>query len=130
MPAITPLYFPPFVLLFVVLAARAIILRRRYGIGVGTGDQPVLHKALRAHGNFAEYVPLALIAIYFLELRGVPAWWIHLLCSTLLVGRVVHAIGVSRVKEDYRLRVFGMGVTFTILCASALRITLSAFVAV
>ena len=37
----------------------------------------------------------------------------------LLLGRLLHAYGVSRPREDFRFRVTGMVLTFTVLLSSA-----------
>ncbi|RPG26439.1 MAG: hypothetical protein CBC10_004790 [Gammaproteobacteria bacterium TMED50] len=47
---------------------------------------------------------------------------VHVLGVLLVVGRLVHAIGVSRVSEDYRLRVFGMVCTLAVLVGAVLRL--------
>jgi hypothetical protein len=116
---ITPIYAAVFGLVFVVLSVRTLLLRRRLGIAIGDGDQPMLARAVRVHSNFAEYVPLSLILIYFLETQIGASPWIHVLCGAFLLGRITHAFGVSQVKENYRYRVIGMALTFTvIICAS------------
>jgi uncharacterized membrane protein YecN with MAPEG domain len=120
--SVTPAYAAVFALVFVALSVRTLRLRHRLKIAIGHGDQAVLERAARAHANFAEYVPLTLILVFFLEsMTGRPVW-IHALCLTLLVGRVVHAYGVSQVREDYRFRVTGMALTFTTLVSSAIAI--------
>ena len=66
---ITPLYASLLAIIFVVLSVRTILVRRAAGIAIGAGSDIRLERALRAHGNFAEYVPLALLLIYFLEIE-------------------------------------------------------------
>ncbi len=116
---ITPIYAAILGLVFVALSVRTLLLRRRLKVGIGDGDQPILARAMRVHSNYAEYVPLSLILVYFLETQVEASLWIHILCSALLVGRVTHAFGVSQLEENYRYRVIGMALTFTvIICAS------------
>ena len=74
---------------------------------------------MRVHANFAEYVPLSLLMIYFVEQSGVYAWFTHALCLGLLLGRLSHAYGVSQVKENFRFRVAGTSSTFAVLMACA-----------
>ncbi|MEZ5560087.1 MAG: MAPEG family protein [Pseudomonadales bacterium] len=121
---ITALYAVPLTLLFVLLSVRTIRVRRRAGVAIGSGDSGELARASRAHGNFAEYVPLALLLMYFQEVLAAPFWWLHALGTLLVAGRVVHAWGISREPEDYRYRVTGMSATFTVLGVSALAIVL------
>ena len=122
---ITPLYAAIIALLFVLLSVRTLLLRRKLKVAIGHGDQPRLERATRAHANFAEYVPIALLLIYFLEVSSVSGPLIHILCVLLLVGRISHAYGVSQVEEDYRYRVFGMALTFTAIISAALRIVVA-----
>jgi uncharacterized membrane protein YecN with MAPEG domain len=116
---VTPFYAALLALLFVVLGVRTLRLRRRLKIPVGDGGHPQMLRAMRVHANFAEYVPLALLLVFMLELQGGDARLIHGLCLVLLVGRLSHAYGLSQMAEDYRYRVFGMGSTFTALAGAA-----------
>ena len=69
-----------------------------------------LEKAIRAHANFCETVPINLflgLLLYFnnLLMFAVPA--IVILC----IGRTIHAISVSDVNEDLTQRRKGMRLT-------------------
>ena len=100
-------------LLLVWLAIQTIKARRANKVRLGDGGIFVLQSAMRAHGNFAEYMPITIIMLFLLEFNGVPAWVIHVIGATFLVGRWLHAQGL--LKDNLRMRVRGMGVTFTIL---------------
>lgn len=121
---VTPLYAAILGFILVALSLRTIWLRRQLKIGVGD-DHPVLKRAIRAHSNFAEYVPLALILIAFLEAQGYNKLWVHALCMILICGRSIHAYGISQVQENYRLRVLGMILTLSVLISVSSRILLS-----
>lgn len=117
---VTPLYAAVLALMFVVLSVRTLRLRRQLRIAVGDrGDKQML-RSMRVHANFAEYVPFSLLLIYMLEANNGTSVLIHALCVCLVVGRLSHAYGVSRVAEDHRYRVFGMSMTFTALSGAAL----------
>ncbi len=117
---VTPLYAAIIALLFVALSVRTLRLRRRFAVAIGAGAEPLLERAARAHANFAEYVPISLLLIAFTELAYGSAAWIHALGATLLAGRLTHAYGISQVKEDFRFRVAGMALTFTVIITSSL----------
>jgi uncharacterized protein len=117
---ITPAYAAVLALLFVVLSVRTLRLRKRLRVAIGDGNDPQLARAARVHANFAEYVPLALLVIYLLEVGGAPRLAIHALCGALLVGRIAHAWGVSQVRENLRFRVAGMALTFVAIVSAAL----------
>ncbi len=123
---ITAFYASLLAVLFVGLALRVIRLRRRERVAVGDGDSPALRRAIRVHANFAEYVPLALLLMAFAEAAGASEWCIHLLGIGLLVGRLLHAFGVSRIDEDIRLRTAAMALTFAVLIGAALQIVVLA----
>lgn len=108
---VVPLYAALLALLFVALTLRTIRLRRRYGVALGDGAHPALLRAMRAHANFAEYVPLALVLFYFAEIGGAPQALAHLLGGSLLIGRSLHAWGVSQEREAFAFRVTGMALT-------------------
>jgi uncharacterized protein len=118
------LYSGLFGLFFVALSVRTLLLRRRFGIGIGNGDKPILERASRVHSNFAEYVPFSLILIYFLETQASSDLWIHFICIALLIGRISHAYGVSQVQENLRYRVIGMALTFMVIISTSIRLVI------
>ncbi len=123
---IVPIYAALLALLFIALSVRTLRLRRRLQIAVGDAGNATMLRAMRVHSNFAEYVPLTLLLIAFVELGGAAAWRVHLFCMCLLVGRCVHAYGVSQLKENYRFRVAGMVFTLYCLAAAAVYLLLRA----
>lgn len=118
MPAVAP-YAALLALLFVLLSLRTIRLRRRHRTALGDGGHGVLQKAMRAHANFAEYVPLALLLIYFVERGGRAPFMVHVLGIALIAGRLLHAWGISQPQENFRFRVSGMVLTFTTLITAS-----------
>ena len=73
---VTALYAALLALLLFILSIRVIGLRGNPAfafIAQGRGDDELLQRAIRAHGNFTEYVPTMLILLYFLETSGLSA---------------------------------------------------------
>ena len=116
---ITPLYASVLAILFVALSVRTLRMRHRLKIAVGDAGNQALLRAIRVHSNFAEYVPLSLLLISFVEMSGASALMVHFLGLCLLVGRAVHAYGVSQLNENYAFRVAGMAMTFTTLMGAS-----------
>lgn len=114
-PIIVPIYAALLVLIFTALSLRVIRLRRATKVPIGHGGQSGLERGARAQANFAEYVPAALILLSFVEMQGWPPAAVHGLCVVLLIGRITHALGISREPEDFRFRVSGMAMTFIVL---------------
>ncbi|MBD1909097.1 MULTISPECIES: MAPEG family protein [unclassified Leptolyngbya] len=57
-------------------------------------DAGALQRKVRAHGNFAEYVPHGLLFIAALELMQAQGWLVWVLGSALTIARIAHAYGV------------------------------------
>lgn len=120
MPKITLLFASLHVLLMVALLVR--ISRHRHGhkIGLGDGGDLVLSRKVRVHGNFIEHAPIALLMLGLLELCGLPAIWLWVLGSVLLLGRIMHAAGLSRTGGYSVGRFWGTAMTWLALLLMAL----------
>lgn len=116
---IVPVFAAVFAVFFVLLSINVIRARRRHKVGIGTGRNKSVERAMRVHANFAEYVPLALLLMVLLELNKANRLLLIGLCSVLLVGRLVHAIGVSMEIERFVYRVSGMIMTFAVILIAA-----------
>ena len=119
---IVPIYAAILAVMFVALSIRVIALRRARKRPLGFQGDVALERRVRAQGNFAEYVPLALLLLAFVEMRGAPAWLLHGLGLVLVAGRSSHAYGVSQLRESFAFRVSGMAMTFTVILSAALAI--------
>lgn len=113
--------------MFFYLSVRTIGLRRKLRIGIGSNENNQMLRAMRVHSNFAEYVPITLILILFVEAQGGPPLLVHALGALLLIGPSVHAYGVSQMNEKFVFRVSGM-MTFAALLVSACVLLFNAFV--
>lgn len=119
MPTITPLYAGLLGLMSIALAFMAGRLRGSAKISIGDGGNTELLLAMRRHANFVEYVPLALLLIALIEMRGAPALAIHLLGGGLLVARASHAIGLDAESMQGAARAIGaVGTMLVTLVAS------------
>jgi uncharacterized protein len=99
-------------LIFVRLSLDVIALRRKNQVRLGSGGHADLERAIRAQGNFAEYVPFGLILLGCLELNGAPLWTVIVPAISLTVGRLVHARGIREAGPSVTQRVLGMQFTF------------------
>jgi uncharacterized membrane protein YecN with MAPEG domain len=107
-------------LLFLKLSWGVITLRRRHRVSLGSGGHDDLERAIRAQGNFSEYVPLCLLLIASLELNGAPWWLVALPGAALIVGRAIHAKGIHEPPPRFSNRIRGMKLTLTALLALAI----------
>lgn len=91
---IVSLYAALLAILFIALSVRALRLRRHLKIAVGDAGNTQMLRAMRAHANFAEYVPMCLLLLALVELHGGRnPWVLRGLGLTLLAGRLSHAWG-------------------------------------
>lgn len=116
---VTSLFTALLTLLFLVLSIRIIRLRWRDKVGIGNGTSKDLEVAIRIHGNFIEYVPLALILLALVELTGAHAMYLYGLGGLLFVARINHAIGLTRSIGTSMYRTIGVLGTFVVLLLSA-----------
>ena len=117
---ITAFYAALLGLLFMVLSIRTIQQRGVARVELGTGEDAELLRRYRVHANFAEYVPLALLLLGLAESLKAPHILLHLAGLILLLGRVLHAYGLSQTPHILRLRVSGMMLTFGAITLTAL----------
>ncbi len=104
-------------IIFIKLSLAVIGLRRENQVSLGSSGHDDLERAIRAQGNFAEYVPFGLILLACLELNGAPWWLITLPGIALIVGRLFHAKGIKEPPPNFKKRVLGMKFTFYTLIA-------------
>lgn len=120
---ITPLYAGLLGLLLVGLAYN--VSRYRVGLKIAFGDNghPGLQRAIRAHANLTENGPFGLIMLAVVEAQGFSVVVIHVLGSMLVLGRGMHAFGLTRNAGTSVGRAGGILLTWLmILAASAIAI--------
>lgn len=118
--SITALYAGLSGLMVIALAWLVVRQRRTKRVGVGTGGDARLERAIRAHGNFAEYVPLALLLLLVAEIGGASATWLHANGASLVVARCLHAFGLSRGSGVSFGRFWGTAITWLVILFLAL----------
>lgn len=121
-PAITLTYLAILALIYAALALVVVALRVKNDIPFGDGGNERLHRAIRAHGNFIEWVPLTGILVAAIEAIGVRPIDIHGLMGALLVARILHPIAfASRLGSAPYLigRIGGALTSWAVLTASA-----------
>ncbi len=118
--SITGFYASLLGFLYIGLAINTIRLRKKFKIGINDGGNKDLAKAIRVHGNFAEYVPIALILFACYELNSASVIVLHALGAMLVAGRALHVIGLSKTIGISMQRQVGMLSTFFVILALAI----------
>ncbi|MDQ2963045.1 MAG: MAPEG family protein [Pseudomonadota bacterium] len=111
---VTPLYAGLLALWFLVLSWR-VIQRRSKGTYLGDGGDQALLRVIRGHANFAEYIPLALLMMGFLEVSRFSIYVLHALGIVLLVARLLHGYALSFTDHFSFGRMWGATLTFLVL---------------
>lgn len=119
---VTASYASLLAILYIVLSYRVAQRRMRFQVGLGTGQNTELERAIRIHGNFAEYVPFALLLLALFESGGGPAWGVHLAGAALLVARGLHALGLTQTSGRSTGRFGGVVMTWLIMLGLAIAI--------
>ena len=98
-------------LLLLFLAMRVSQLRMRHQVALGDGGKPELMRAIRAHANTVEQVPVFLLqcACYEIYLGASPA--LMLLVAAFLLARLLLAWGLSTATLSPPRRI-GAGLTY------------------
>lgn len=84
------------ILIMLVLAVLVVMGRRRHKIRLGDAGNEDFARAVRAHGNAAEYIPAALVGLLLLALLepAAPLWLLHGAGLSLTAGRLLHGVGL------------------------------------
>ena len=106
------LYAATNALIMLVLGILVVRARAKTRTEIGDGGNPSMMAAIRAHANNTEYVPLALLLMLILIPLRANAFVIHAVGGTLTLGRILHAIGLSRNVGSSLPRLLGMLLTW------------------
>jgi hypothetical protein len=118
-PVTTALFAGLLGLMKVGLGLRVSLQRASRGISLGDQDDDTMRRRIRAHGNFSENVPMALILLMLIEMLHASELTIFVLGAVLLAGRLLHWLGLSGNAEAFN-RVTGMIMTWGVIIIASL----------
>ena len=121
------IYVAIMALIFVALSLRVVRHRFSTKVSLGDGGHSKLNIAIRTHGNFSEYIPLALLLMMGVEVLNYSSQVIHALGVVLILGRLAHVYGLSAKKGLSIYRPIGMISTFLMMILSSVLILLKSF---
>lgn len=101
------------------IGARVGQVRMREKVSLGDGGHPSLLARMRAHANFSEYVPMAVILLGLVEMAGGSRTPLIVAGTVLLVARIAHALGMDRPAPN-ALRALGIFGTLAVTVALAI----------
>jgi len=89
-------------------------LRQAHKVTIGDGGHDPLLSRIRAHANFAEYVPIILILMGLIEMRTGTTELLTATGIVLFLIRIAHALGMARPAPN-AFRIAGAAGTWIIL---------------
>ena len=117
---ITALYAAICGLLLVFMAVRVSYTRGKLKVDLGDGGKDGMLRAIRVHGNAAEYIPISLILLFFLEMQGSTHWFLHVCGITLVVSRLLHMQGLMQSSTLTPGRLVGTGLGWALIVVMSL----------
>jgi len=125
-PFVTAILAAIFGLFAAALTLNVIVNRVRLKVESGDGGLPAMTRAIRAHANFAEHVPLALLLIAAVEMMGRAHWLVVALGVVLLVARLLSALGLGRSLAGTPPRQAGAALTLAVTIVASVSILAAA----
>lgn len=92
---IVALYIALNLLLAPILMYRVGQVRLGKKINLGDGGDDLMLSRIRAHGNFTENAPLALLGLIGLAMLSAHPIALHIFGAAFFIGRVLHAMGMA-----------------------------------
>ncbi len=110
-------------LTYIALSFRVIAQRRKHKVSYGDKNKEgktirELALAISVHNNAGQYIPIFLLLLLFVELQQFSAVLINIVGLTFVLGRLLHAYGMT--VTNFRLRLIGMVLTLLMIILLAL----------
>jgi uncharacterized membrane protein YecN with MAPEG domain len=105
------------------LMLAAALRRRSARVALGTDDPTVL-RLVRRHGNYAENAAIFVASLALLEMMGAARPFVIGLAALFILGRLLHAIGLSRQNTVNVWRVAGVFVTVGVGVSMGVRLVM------
>ncbi len=120
---ITALYAAILAIILTALAINVTVHRGRLKVPLGQGDNPVMLRMIRIHGNAAEYIPIALLLMGAYEINGGDNVAVHISGVVLVFARLLHTSGMWNSPLPNFGRVTGQSLTWlTVLALAVLNV--------
>lgn len=100
---IVALYIALNLILAPILMYRVGQIRMGKKIDLGDGGDELMLSRIRAHGNFTENAPLALIGLTALAMLSAHPIALHIFGAAFFIGRILHAMGMAKTFSQGRL---------------------------
>ena len=109
------------------LALNVSRLRIRDRVGVATKETPAhIHRAVRAHGNAAEHVPILLAGVFAMAVEDFDGRWVLAAGIAAIVSRIAHGVGMLTDIKVIRIRFYATILTYSTMFVTGIAATVSA----
>ena len=105
---ITALYTSLLGILWFILTLHVIFGRWKYRVSLGDGQQKDLNRRIRAHANFVETVPLAVLLLWLGESHVFGTITTHVMGSMLVISRAIRLWHVDSQTQYESARWYGV----------------------
>jgi len=120
---ITALYAALSGFLIIALAANVVRFRLSKHVSLGDGGHNDGNRAIRAHGNTIEYIPLALILMALLEINGGGSTALHIYGILLVGGRIIYSYGMLIPRSSANLaRQLGVVTSWLVILGAGIQL--------
>lgn len=92
---VTLTYGSILIIIYALLSANVIRQRVKTQTLLGEGGNDDMLRAIRAHGNFMEYVPITLILMALIEISGGDETWLRVIGGVTVLARIIHAAAMT-----------------------------------
>lgn len=82
-------------LFLIFLSVRVGAARAKHKVNLGDGGNDAVNRAIRTHGNYTEYAPMALIGLLALGLLNAAPLFVHIAGALFLFARLSHYLGLG-----------------------------------
>lgn len=114
-----------FGLIFLIFSV--VVRRRSLQVSLGDGGYQELERYIRAHANFTETVPMALLLLLILEISATAFWLLHVLGIMILASRILHYLALTKPPTVGYFRVAGMGLMIGVYSLAGMLLVLKFF---
>ena len=114
-----------FVVLSIMVTTARVSGKVILGSGEGSEAGSPLFLAVRTQANFAEYAPLALLLIGFIEMAAGSTLLVQIMAVCLVLARLMHPVGM-RLKAPNPFRAGGFLITLGVLLVASVEAVLLA----
>lgn len=109
---ITATYAAVLAIMLVALAINVTVHRAKLGVPIGEGNNPLMLRMMRIHGNAAEYLPITLLLMLVYEINGGTHAVLHSIGITLVIARLLHVLGMWHSTKPTFGRIAGPSLTW------------------